>query len=136
MKVLIVREYNQNETKGNLFVFDELKILFRCVTLELPELNNQKNYSCIPEGRYFMVKYWTPTKWNCFYIQEVPGRENILIHAGNYVNGKKIDSKGCILPGKSFLDLNSDGFIDVDDSRVTLDALYKVLPDRVEIHII
>jgi hypothetical protein len=49
----------------------------------------------------------------------VPGRSEILIHAGNYVS----DTAGCILVGDTPKDLDGDGLIDVPRSQDTLDEL-------------
>jgi hypothetical protein len=136
MKVLIFREYGENETKGILFVLSELKIIYRCVTLELPDLDNQKNISCIPEGKYNVVKYWTPTLNDCFYIQEVSGRSEILIHVGKFAAGETINTKGCILVGNYFTDINQDGFMDIAEPRRTMDELYSILPSNFNLHII
>lgn len=66
-------------------------------TLERPWLNNKKNVSCIPEGRYpiYVFKHY---RWgDIIGLKNVPGRTEILFHPGNYVK----DTKGCILPGMS-----------------------------------
>lgn len=136
MKVVISREYGKNETKGILLVLQGTKIIYRCVTLELPYNGNQKNTSCIKEGKYQVTKYWTPTKNNCFYIQQVPGRSDILIHIGNFAAGLKKDTEGCILVGSHFEDINNDGNIDIVDSSKTMKELFEILPELFELHII
>ena len=52
MKAIISRTYGKFETRGSLFVLDGHELLYRCKTLELPDLGNQRNVSCIPEGIY------------------------------------------------------------------------------------
>jgi hypothetical protein len=136
MKVVISREYGKNETKGILLVLHGSKLIYRCVSLELPDNGNQKNTSCIKEGSYQVVKYWTPTKKNCFYIQQVPGREDILIHVGNFAAGIKKDTEGCILVGSHFEDINQDGNIDISESTKTLKELFDILPELFTLHII
>ena len=129
MKVIISRTYNLTETIGTLFVMNGEKELFKCKTLELPYLDNQKNISCIPEGEYDCLRITSPNKGHCFSIQNVPGRDSILIHKGNFVKGDKIDSKGCILVGSGFFDINKNGFIDIIESTLTLNKLLSLLTE-------
>jgi hypothetical protein len=49
----------------------------------------------------------------------VPGRSEIIFHAGNFVS----DTAGCILVGDTPDDLNADGLVDVTDSQETMDEL-------------
>ena len=62
---------------------------------------------------------------------DVPDRNYILIHAGNYYS----DIRGCILVGMDHLDINKDGFKDVTYSKDTLKKLYKILPEKFELEI-
>lgn len=133
MKVLLSRTYDPFFTKGILFVVDDTNLIFHCVTIELPNNGNQKNVSCILEGRYWCEKYLSPTKGWVFLLIDVPGRGAIEIHVGNYVSGSKIDSRGCILPGCWFDDINKDGLTDVINSRKAMNKLFSVLPDKFEI---
>lgn len=78
-----------------------------CETLELPWRENERQYSCIPAGDYKCV--WRTASRSIggrrtFYgLESVPGRDGILIHAGNYAGdtrmGWRADSYGCILLG-------------------------------------
>lgn len=67
-----------------------------CWTLELPWLDNKRNVSCIPPGTYDVIKRQSKTfkGWVC-ELQDVPGRDGVLIHQGN----TKKDIRGCILVG-------------------------------------
>lgn len=69
-----------------------------CVTLELPWKDNERNVSCIPEGSYEFCRVNSPRFGNTFQIAAVPGRSNILFHAGNTIE----DTSGCILLGTSY----------------------------------
>ncbi|MCL1888899.1 MAG: DUF5675 family protein [Desulfovibrionaceae bacterium] len=73
------------------------------VTLELPWRDNQPNISCIPAGKYICKPTISPKFGPCIGVQDVPGRANILIHAGNWAGDKSkgfiTDSQGCILVG-------------------------------------
>jgi hypothetical protein len=76
-----------------------------CVTLELQWLNNQHDISCIPEGTYTAVRYMSPKRgYEVFELKNVPDREAIEIHIGNYPS----DTDGCILLGLEYGD-NSIG---------------------------
>jgi len=75
-----------------------------CVTLELPGRDNQTNISCIPAGEYMCRRVESPGFGSTFEVGEVPGRSNILFHAGNVVG----DTKGCVLLGRYFGFLGED----------------------------
>ena len=67
-----------------------------CHTLERPWLENKRRVSCIPVGEYHgavqhspRFQAWLPE------LLDVPGRDQILIHAGNTAD----DTEGCILVG-------------------------------------
>jgi len=126
MKAIISRLYQDEATLGIFHIMDGNKKIFECKTIELPWKNNRKNVSCIPEGTYNVEKYKSPSKGLCFHIIDVEGRDSILIHKGNYV---KSDTKGCILVGQYFTDLDKDGIIDVAESTKTLQSLLERLPD-------
>jgi hypothetical protein len=72
------------------------------LTLERPWLSNMQGRSCIPEGRYIAKRHVSPKFGETFWLQDVPGRSEILFHKGNLMD----DSHGCILVGESF---NGDG---------------------------
>lgn len=136
MKVIIKREYLTNQTKGLLLILDKVKILGRAVTLELPQNGNQHFTSCIPEGKYQVEKYISPTKGECFKLLNVPDRTDIFIHRGNFAAGTKKDTLGCILCGYHFEDLNNDGNLDVAESTATLKSLLEILPGKFELIIL
>jgi len=95
-----------------------------CHTLELPWKNNQRNKSCIPVGKYKCIRHTSPRFGDCFWLQDVPGRSEILIHRGNYYT----DIRGCILPGERIQDINNDGHPDVVASRTAMLRLLAALP--------
>lgn len=69
---------------------------FSCFTLERPWLNNQNHVSCIPSGTYKGRVLPSPHFGiDLPELLDVPGRDQILIHAGNTIE----DTKGCILVG-------------------------------------
>lgn len=76
---------------------------FECYTLEPEWLDNKKEISCIPVGKYDCAML-VSNKFGAVYgISNVPGRENILYHAGNYAytHPGKSDTNGCILLGRA-----------------------------------
>lgn len=136
LRMVISRKYNDKETTGQGVVFDGDTTVFEFKTLELPELGNQHNISCIPEGKYEVHKIFSPRRGSCFQVMEVPDRTAILIHIGNYATGKKIDTQGCILVGSSFKDMNEDGEIDVIESTITMTKLLSILPGSFNLYVI
>ncbi len=91
MEIQLLRQYHANGTNGVLLL-DGKKIGY---TIELPWRNNQRRISCIPEGRYRIRKRYTMRfGWHCL-VENVTGRDMILIHA---FNDALKESKGCIAP--------------------------------------
>jgi len=68
------------------------------LALERPWLDNQRSVSCIPAGTYRAIRHVSPRFGETFWIQDVPGRSEILFHKGNIDD----DSHGCILVGEQF----------------------------------
>jgi Family of unknown function (DUF5675) len=72
------------------------------VTGELPWRGNQPNISCIPEGTYTCKWLWSPSHArNLYHVMDVPDRDAIEIHSGNYCGdealGWRSDLLGCCL---------------------------------------
>lgn len=126
MKVLIKRTYKDKVTTSTLQIFDGDKSIYTCVTLELPWLHNARQISCIPEGTYNTKKRKSPKYGDHFHLQDVPLRDLILIHHGNFTK----DTLGCIIVGKQIKDIDGDGICDVTNSKKTMDELNKILPDE------
>lgn len=107
MKLRLVRQLSgERSTLGELFIDGEAV----CRTLENPWKDNRRRVSCIPEGTY-EIKFRTVGGWQkkarkkfpdmhnairgMLELQDVPGRDYILIHWGNHPH----DTLGCILVG-------------------------------------
>jgi len=91
MELELIRTYFPQGTNGELY-FGQERI---CYTIELPWLNNKPGVSCIPEGRYELVKRFSVKyKWH-LHVMNVVGRSLILIHCAN--NALK-QLNGCIAP--------------------------------------
>lgn len=114
-------EYLEDRTLGRLDVEGET-----FATLELPWRNNRPNVSCIPNGFYNAALRWSSKYKEHVYIDHVPNRSMILIHNGNYPH----QTKGCILVGERFADIDNDGKLEVVNSRAALAKLVDILRDR------
>jgi len=137
MKAVLSRRYGNNQTFGRLVVFEGDKIRTQVLSLELPWNGNQKSSSCIPEGKYEVHKIYSPKFGKCFHVLNVPDRTAILIHSGNYASLTSItDTTGCILPGMAFQDINSDGNLDIIQSKHALNKLLDALSDEFELYIL
>lgn len=91
MELVLKRVYQDMGTNGELL----LKGKRICYTIELPWKNNARRVSCIPEGKYQLVKRYTARfGWHLLLVN-VPQRDWILLHAANDAL-KEI--KGCIAP--------------------------------------
>lgn len=95
-----------------------------CFTMELPWKGNQRRISSIPEGKYPVRKRFSIKYGHHWHLQDVPGRDMILIHIGNTIR----DIEGCILVGSKRGTLN--GLPAVLGSRDTMDMLRATLPDE------
>lgn len=125
-KICVKRlEKTENCTRGILL----LNGLIECATLELPWRNNETDISCIPEGKYTAKRHVSPKFKECFSVQNVEGRTNILIHAGNTTD----DTSGCIIVGSSYGELKNKPA--VLDSRKALDKLLSKIDTSEEIEL-
>lgn len=136
MRAILCRQYYDKQTHGTLTVYDEDsgEEVFKCRTLELPDKDNQRNVSCIPEGFYDVVPRTSPKYSNHLHITNVENRSLILIHWGNYagsINPRTghSDIRGCVLVGNKFVDLDGDGLADITSSKKTFKKLMSVAPD-------
>lgn len=112
--ITLDRFYQPDCTLGRLSIDG-----FQCFTLELPDLSNQKNISCIPEGEYDYFFRVSSRNGNVLELNNVPDRTYIQIHSGNFTR----QVKGCILVGDSVKFIDSDLIPDVSNSRNTLSKL-------------
>lgn len=112
-----------NLLRNNIGLECTLGVLFRFgdrvyTTLERPWKDNKKNTSCIPKGVYKVVRHNTHEYPNTWRLLNVPDREGILIHIGNYPQ----DTKGCILIGLEYASKTS-----IKYSKKALDLLNEEL---------
>ena len=96
INLLIIRDtFTDESTIGELFLNGERL----CDTLENPWLDNQKNISCIPVGKYpvrlRLARESATKNYLHLLIQDVPNRNYVLFHRGN----TNADTQGCVLVG-------------------------------------
>ena len=77
------------------------------LTVEDAWRSNETKVSCIPVGRYKIMRHKSPRFGNVYKVLDVPEREHILIHAGNTHR----DTEGCILLGMQYGKIGSDSAI-------------------------
>ena len=133
MKAVLERfRYQEEQTLGVLKLSNESGLIFECKTLELADDGNLPNISCIPEGNYRVNPRKSAKFKNHFIVEDVPNREYILIHKGNFYT----DIRGCILVGKEHIDINGDGLLDVTSSADTVKMLLFLASDGFDLEII
>lgn len=132
---LVVERISDNgkQTLGKATLYDDNnKKLFKFVTLEPSWKNNAIGKSCIPLGKYNVTPRYSAKYKQHFIVEDTEPRSYILIHIGNY----RSNSTGCILVGKSFLDINNDGDVDITSSGLTLRKLVKLAPNGFVLNIV
>lgn len=95
-------------------------------TIELPWKNNAPDVSCIPAGEYDLEYYLSAKLGHTLHVLNVPDREMILMHIGNWAGdsskGFKTYSDGCIMVG------TSHGILDGQEAViVSKDAVEKLV---------
>jgi hypothetical protein len=134
MRIEIQRTYKTTSTIGEGTVYDDSnEPVFTFKSLELPWKDNERKVSCIPEGDY-LVEKMPPTqkrKYQYFWVKDVPGRDSILFHPGNYTR----QILGCILPGEEHVDIDKDGIIDITNTTATLKVLTALMPQKFKLTI-
>lgn len=134
---LLDRVYLEDRTLGS--IYDQQGGII-CKTLELPDKQNQRSISCIPEGEY-LVTYSPPVlkddpntpvnesggriprDYEHYIVHNVENRSGILIHRGRTPEW----SKGCITVGGRFGNFNTD-HPTLEDSKQKLQWMIDNLP--------
>ena len=114
VNLLIIRDtFTKESTIGKLYINGESF----CDTLENPYINNERNISCIPEGKYKvrlrLARESATRDYLHLLVQDVPDRDWILFHRGNTAK----DTSGCILVG------NGRKQDTVNNSRLAMDLV-------------
>jgi len=100
-----------------------------CVTLEPRDELNAPFKSSIPAQQYMCERKLSPKFGETFCIRNVPGRDNVLFHAGNFVG----DTEGCILLGEYFGKLRGNRAI--NNSGRTFGAFMAVMEGIERFHL-
>lgn len=87
----------ENEEHGTFGILSINAQVF-CVTLEPSDRENTPNTSSIPAQQYICHRHNSPKYGETFKVMGVPGRSNVLLHAGNIAK----HTKGCILLAQYF----------------------------------
>ena len=130
MKLLLTRTFQDTNTLGQIEVLNNVgESIETYYTLELPWKDNQRMISCIPVGVYKIKKHNSGKFGRCFWIKDVPGRSEILIHPANYTR----QLLGCIAVGMDHKDIDGDGELDLIRSRKAMAQILKYDIDEIEI---
>ena len=124
--VTILRDkIGRKQSTGIMIVQDATgKVLFTSQGLERGWINNKRNVSCVPSGTFTLKLEWSPKfKTKLWELYGVPNRRECKFHAANYWQ----ELNGCIAPGVSQKDINSDGFIDNFRSKIALNEFHRAM---------
>ena len=91
MELELIRTYFPAGTTGQILCHGSLLTY----SIELPWKDNHTRVSCIPEGKYQIVKRCNDHFHEHFQVMDVPGRTDVLIHPAN---DAMLELKGCIAP--------------------------------------
>lgn len=117
--VTVTRNKSDNKQVTGSLVATNAGAMFMCKTLELADLNNAPNISCIPKGTYEVKWTFSPRFLKYTYeVTSVPKRSGIRIHSTNFY----YQLNGCIALGSDLKDINSDGELDTINSKATIQA--------------
>lgn len=131
--IYIFRSYQPQQTLSEVIMKDENSgVLFECHSIELEWNNNERGKSCIPEGEYIAKKHTSPKFGSCLWLQDVPNRKEILIHPANYSR----QLRGCIALGMDVKDIDTDGLLDVTESRKAVNKVLELMGDDKQIEVI
>ncbi|MGM9476226.1 DUF5675 family protein [Pedobacter sp. GSP4] len=120
MELILNRMYFKNGTNGQI----SYQGCVICECIELPWRNNKRNISCIPEGRYALIKRYHTKHGEQLALSHVPKREAILIHPANFALR---ELQGCIAPVTK---CKGEGVGDY--SRIALERLHSLVYPVIE----
>lgn len=105
MNIIPVVELIRLEEDFDFGTFSVLKIQKQLFSyaLEPPDLINARGKSSIPAQQYICQRHQSPRFGETFIVKDVPGRDLILFHWGNW----KRNTEGCILLGSMILKLKN-----------------------------
>ncbi|GFD80912.1 hypothetical protein KUL118_37740 [Tenacibaculum sp. KUL118] len=127
MELTLHRAYFKEGTNGTLFSSSK----YLCQTIELPWRNNQRNISCIPEGRYEIQPRFSRKFKHHLILKNVANRSFILIHPAN---DAQRDLEGCIAP-VTYLSGIGKGLHSRDAMQKLLSLVYQAKDRKESIYI-
>ena len=135
MEFSLILERNKStlhSTTGKLLLVDKKNnLILQLQTLERPWIFNERKVSCIPTGTYLVKRHVSPKFGQCFKVQDVKGRSDILVHSGNVVN----DTLGCILVGLTSGTVDDSTTAMIYNSRKAMAVLLTLIHKEVVLHI-
>ena len=135
MEFSLILERNKStlhSTTGKLLLVDnKSNLILQLQTLERPWIFNERKVSCIPTGTYLVKRHDSPKFGQCFKVQDVKGRSDILVHSGNVVN----DTLGCILVGLTSGTVDDSTTAMIYNSRKAMAVLLTLIHKEVILHI-
>lgn len=131
--VMYTRSY-ADRTLGNLYVRKRGAQVYSCHTLELPWKDNANEVSCVPAGIYTIeLEHSAAFRMKLWELKGVPGRSEVKVHAANFPG----QLKGCIGTATRLKDIDHDGKLDAESSRLALkgfmDAMGSAVRSRITI---
>jgi hypothetical protein len=118
----------ENHNYGTFGVLRINKEVF-CFTLEPPDHLNTRGISSIPAQQYLCSKKASPRFGETYEIRHVPGRADVLFHAGNRVS----DTEGCVILAQHQGKLRGDRA--VLNSGATFRAFMDAMRDHQTFHL-
>lgn len=122
------------DDQGTIGVLFIPELSWSCFTNELPDRDNERNFSRINPGEYDCVLVESPKFGKVYLIQNVPDRSGVLIHNGTFAGDVKkgwvSHVLGCIEVGAKVVLLTlPNGKIQrgIINSRSTRDKLQSLL---------
>ena len=135
MEFSLVLERNKStlhSVTGKLLLLDNKNnLILQLRTLERPWVFNERKISCIPSGTYLVKRHISPKFGQCFKIQDVKERSDILIHSGNVVN----DTLGCVLVGLTSGTVDDTDTAMVYSSRKAMAVLLALIDKEIVLQI-
>jgi hypothetical protein len=128
VELFLKRRYHQDGTNG-IISYQHQRI---CECIELPWRNNKRLISCIPEGRYRLIRRLHHRWGDQLAIANVPGREAILLHPANNALS---ELQGCIAPVAKCIAPGKGNYSRIALERIK-DLVYPVLEAGEEVWLV
>jgi hypothetical protein len=116
---------DDKQTSGSCKIYDGDGFeIFNSLSLERGWNDNKVRVSSIPPGEYDVVLEYSPKFGRKLWeIKNVPGRSECKFHSAIFW----YHLQGCIALGISYININSDGYLDLLYSSQTMEAFHEVL---------